>query len=648
MASDRFVEVHLPGTADAGSVRVARGATIADAMRLAGIPLNTRCGGRGICDGCMVDLVEGQVTRATTREIIHAEAGEGEAVPIRGCQCVVAPDSSDHLARGEQKIVLCVPPRSLLAYQPQVVTDFRTNVSRVNDPLWQQCRVEWEQWAGDPGRFVQAIIRDRALRLPLRPEWEDLFADVPQSTPLFATIQRRPDCWLLTAISASPALNALGAAIDIGTTTVAVLLIELSSATVVGRAAQFNRQMQLGDDVLTRINLCCNDAGNVAELQRAVIEQTIAPLLREALAQAGASEMERLKCCVIAGNTTMLHLLAGIDPAPMGTSPFTPVFLEHRVYRAEQLAAWPEDLAPDCDLHLLPGPAAYVGADLSAGILASGLLYDDGPSLLVDVGTNGEIVLKNGGQLTGCATAAGPAFEGAGLSSGVRAGDGAIGHLHLELDPPAVELDIVGGQHKRKPIGVCGSGYIDFLGEGRRVGLLNHVGRFDVEPGHPLASRIAAIPHAGKGFFLTTPAGDGSAPTSIAQGGVTSDRGVIVTEADIARLLAAKAAIAAGVLILLQRQGLSTKDVKKVYLAGGFGTHMSARHAIGCGLLPGFAPQQIQPIGNSALAGAFLALLDSTALDEIARACHGMEIVDLNLDPAFEDTYVEQLCLPEA
>ena len=182
------------------------------------------------------------------------------------------------------------------------------------------------------------------------------------------------------------------------------------------------------------------------------------------LAEAGATE--RLACVTVAGNTTMLHLLAGVDPTPMGTVPFTPAFLDHRVIRLPDLGA--------ADVHLLPGMSAYVGADLCAGALASGLAYDDGPSLLVDIGTNGEIILKHNGLLHGCATAAGPAFEGAGLTSGMRASPGAIERIRFDCEPFAVHTKIIG---RRKAIGICGSGYIDLLAEGRRIGLLNEHGR---------------------------------------------------------------------------------------------------------------------------------------------------------------------------
>jgi uncharacterized 2Fe-2S/4Fe-4S cluster protein (DUF4445 family) len=287
----------------------------------------------------------------------------------------------------------------------------------------------------------------------------------------------------------------------------------------------------------------------------------------------------------------------------MGVVPFTPAFLEHRVIRLPELGA--------TDVHLLPGASAYVGADLCAGVFATGLVYEDGPSLLVDAGTNGEIILKQGRRMYGCATAAGPAFEGAGLSHGVRAGDGAVERIHFTREPFGVEAEVIGGG---KATGICGSAYVDFLAEGRRVGLLNERGRFD------------------RAF-----AGDDELRIAL---------DVTVSELDVSRLLQAKAAISAGILTLLHRIGLQPAQVNRLYLAGGFGMHLDVRNAIDCGLLPGFRPNQVEVVGNTSLAGAYLALLDAGVLEELRRIGRNIEIIELNLDSEFETHYIDQLSLP--
>ncbi|MGA2498399.1 MAG: ASKHA domain-containing protein, partial [Tepidisphaeraceae bacterium] len=458
---------------------------------------------------------------------------------------------------GAGPVQVRVPQRSLLSHKASALVDFNLNVSSGHDPLWQGA-----------GELMGA---------------------------------------------------ALGLAIDVGTTTVAVMLVDLTEDRVLARASDFNGQMRLGDDVVTRISLCANDEGMLPRLQEAVVG-TIVPLVRETLRAAGA-EAKQLVCGAVAGNTTMLHLLAGVDPTPMGMAPFTPVFLEHRVLQAREIPGWPAE-EMGMELHLLPGASAYIGADLTAGCLASGLAYDHGPSLLVDAGTNGEIILKLGVRFYGCATAAGPAFEGAGLSCGMRAAGGAISHLRWRGG--RFEVDVLGGE-AAAPLGLCGSAYVDFLAEARVAGLLSATGRFERESTSPvLQGRFGRARVVGRG-----PGGN-----------------VLVSEGDVSRLLTAKAAIGAGILTLLAKEKLEAAQIKTVYLAGGFGTQIRPESAIACGLLPGFRVDQIEPVGNAALGGAYLSLVDRRAMEEVRRVARKIEVVELNMDPAFEATYIEQLALP--
>lgn len=554
---------------------------LSELLRRKHFPLNTRCGQRGLCDGCVIELLAGHLTNMATGETV---AGTGQA--LRGCEYRLAHNGP---------VTVRIPPRSLLAYEPQVVSEFKTNVPRAHDPLWQQVAI--------PATGLAGIQRRRPLR-----------SATALPAGAVATLEYRDDHWLVTGVGAAADAQPLGVAVDIGTTTVALLVCDLRDGRVVAGAANFNRQMHLGDDVLTRINLCSTDPAQLRNLQELIVTDTLQPLLAEALAKAGAT-LAQVRCMTVAGNTTMLHLFAGVDPSPMGLAPFTATFLAHRLLT---LPGWP------FTIHLLPGAAAYVGADLTAGAFATGLVYDEGPSLLVDVGTNGEIILKRGNHLSGCATAAGPAFEGAGMTNGVRATAGAIAHIKMQAQPFAIAVDQIG---HGLPIGLCGTAYVDFLAAGRASGLLNEHGRFAA------AFADQTMPWKEYGRALRVATGTGKTD-------------IVVTETDIAGLLQAKAAIAAGILTLLERTGLKPAQIKKLYLAGGFGLHLDRANAIACGLLPGFVPEQIEVVGNTSLAGAYLALLDCGALDEIARAGQKMDVVELNLDPGFEDRYIEQLSLP--
>ena len=539
-----IIDLHTPDKRDSLAVPGAEAVlALTELLARRGFPLNTRCGGRGLCGGCEVELRAGSLRRAADGVRIGALA----KARLRSCQMRLCGES----------VELEVPASSLLRHQPAVVSEFRLNIPWAHDPLAPVARY--------------------------------------------------------------------GTAVDVGTTTVALLLCDLATGEVVGEASAFNAQIRFGEDVVTRIQLCSAEKGALGQLQRAVAEETIMPLLREACSLAGVTPGD-VGAMVVSGNTTMLHLLAGVDPTPMGVHPFRPAFLGYRVHPPKDLGL--EFGNRSARVHLLPGPAAYVGADLAAGMIATGMIYDEGPVLLIDVGTNGEIIAKAGNRLIGCATAAGPAFEGAGLTSGMRAVDGAIERIRLREEPFGVELGLIGATNR--PLGVCGSAYVDFLWEARRTGVLQANGRFD-SAFCMRAGDVVQVDKYGRKLLLHALGASGP---------------IWISELDVARLLQAKAAIAAGTATLLHLLGVAPREVKRIYLAGGFGFHLSLEHAIGCGLLPGFEVGQIQVVGNTSLGGAFLALNDRKLLGEMVGACSAMEVIELNLQPGFEDAFIDHLALP--
>jgi uncharacterized 2Fe-2S/4Fe-4S cluster protein (DUF4445 family) len=525
------------------------GRTLTDILAHFDFPLNARCGQRGWCRGCTVELLEGCLLGPADERVDFAGK-------LRSCQL--------RLPEGG-RVVLKIPARVQIGAVPQVGETF-------------------------------AI-------------------DVPFGlAPLFPAVAGRDT----------------GFAVDIGTTTVVVLLVDLTSGIILARAGGFNAQIRFGDNVLTRIGAGSSPAVRQA-MRRALVDETLGPLLIKACERAGR-EPPRLAGGALAGNTTMLHILADEDPTSLGMAPFTATFLEGRVLDAAQIGLLGAGFDPAMPLQLLPGLAAYVGADITAGVHATGMTYDRTPSLLVDMGTNGEVVLCVDGRLVGCATAAGPAFEGAGLSSGTRAQAGAIETIRLALAPFEAEIAAIGGQPPTADSGVCGSAYVDFLASGRACGLLQANGRFDRARWLELPPYYRIEDEDGLAFRL---AGD--------PGG----KGPRISEIDIAHLLQAKAAIGAGIDTLLDVTGISARQIGQVYLAGGFGMHIDVAHAIGMGLLPGFATQQVRVVGNTALAGALLALLDRNVLEEMEALRSRIEVIELNLQPDFEDRYIDHLSLPD-
>lgn len=523
----------------------AAGGSMADLLALAGNPVNARCGQRGLCRGCLVDLLEGEAVDFDGAPVMP---GEGR----RSCRLRLAPGG---------RVVVRVRDEARGGAAAKVADTFSINAPYALDPS------------------VESVSgRDT------------------------------------------------GFAIDLGTTTVAVLLVDLKTGEVLSRAGALNAQVRFGDNVITRIA-----AGGNAEIRRAMrralVAETFIPLLQLACQRAGR-EPARLAGGTLAGNTTMLHILADEDPSPLGVAPFRARFLESRILAFGEIGLSLPGLASDAPLLLLPGLAAYLGADISAGIVSTGMLLDAEPSLLVDMGTNGEIVLGHGGRLLGCATAAGPAFEGAGLASGTRARTGAICGLSLSRNPFTVAIEVIGGGPVAQAPGLCGSAYVDFLATARGGGLLRDNGRFDDGVWAELRPEHRREEDGERAFVALA----GSS--------------LRVSEIDIAHLLQAKAAIGAGIDILLATAGLEAGQIGNVYLAGGFGMHVSVPHAIAIGLLPGFVPEQVRVVGNSSLAGAFMALVDKAALSEMATLRGSIEVLELNLQPGFEDSYLDHLRLP--
>ncbi len=520
--------------------------SLADAFAAHGLPLNTRCGQRGLCRGCEVELREG---------VLSTDSGNvSSPAMVQACRARLAGPATIH-----------VPARSRIEHRPQVGETFEIAIPYAHQPLFPFV----------PGKCDTAFV------------------------------------------------------VDVGTTTVVVLLVDLVTGEVLSRAGAFNEQIRFGDNVITRIEAARNQETLFA-MQRAIVTETIQPLLAKACKRASCLP-ERIAGGAISGNTTMLHLLVGEDPTPLGFAPFTPRFIAGRRVSAGDIGLVVPGLSAALPLQLLPGIAAYIGADITAGIFATGMVFDPTPSLLVDIGTNGEIVLQSGGKLTACATAAGPAFEGCGLRCGTRAREGAVSDLRLTLNPFQLEAKIIGNVPPERANGLCGSAYVGFLASARNSGLLGVTGRFEPAAWEGLPVRNRLTDKGERALRLTEANGTGA---------------LSISEVDVALLLQAKAAIGAGIEILLGDAGIRAADLGRVYLAGGFGMHLNVAHAIAVGLLPGIREDQVRVVGNTALAGALLALVDRTTLVEMENVRTQVEVIELNLADHFEDRYVEHLMLP--
>lgn len=411
----------------------------------------------------------------------------------------------------------------------------------------------------------------------------------------------------LPAVPVRPRVpEGVGMAVDVGTTTVVAYLYDLSDGKLLDIQSGMNTQRVFGADVISRINYS-NEHG-MAPLKESIRNQ-LNYMVEAALRQAGKKPQE-LKEIVIAGNTTMLHCLTGLDPQGIAVAPFTPVSL---------FGAWGEErfpAAPEAEVYLPHCISSYVGADITCSILASGMMKQK-TALLLDLGTNGEMVLWHGGKLLCCSTAVGPAFEGAGMQMGMTAMDGAI-HKVWEKDG-TVAYSVLGNQ---PPAGICGSGLLDAASVFLRLGCVDETGRIDEDS-------------------------DGYQTYGVEFGGFPAlkigESGVILTQEDIRKLQLAKGAVAAGIETLLAEAGCAADEVETLYLAGGFGNYIDVDSAVAIGLLPEVLREKVRVLGNAAGAGAFILLLDRET-EALEKAVAGAaEEISLSSSAVFMEHYVAQM-----
>ncbi|MBN1440164.1 MAG: DUF4445 domain-containing protein [Anaerolineales bacterium] len=396
------------------------------------------------------------------------------------------------------------------------------------------------------------------------------------------------------------------AAVDLGTTTVACALADVAGGGILARAAEANRQRSYGQDVVSRIENGLRAPDQAAGMRRLIHEQAQA-MLDGLCRRSGTNRPPRIHIC---GNTTMLHLWEGADLAGLSRMPFEPAFLESRE------TALDLEGADGAECRLLPMISAFVGADISAGILACGLADARGrPELLVDIGTNGEIVLSAEGKLWATATAAGPAFEGAEISCGMPAMDGAVDTV--DQCGGVFSFTVLG---RLPPAGICGSGLLDLLAGLRRAGLLDENGALKVE-----------ADSAGEKAFT-----------------LSEDPPLRITQADIRRLQLAKGAIAAGIQTLCRSAGVRLEEVGMVHLAGGFGSSLSPESARIVGLIPQELGGRIEPAGNTALAGTLMTARDPALLEGLIALAPAVRVLDLSRAPGFQEEFVNAMRFPHS
>ncbi len=608
------------------TVQVAAGATIEDALVAAGLRMPLPCGGQGRCGRCVVEVRAGEVRRRSVVRLTEEELARGCALAcqtaIEGDAVVWVPPVEERFERFERgdraekaasELPVCpgtaVPwvvalPLDLPAPS---LSDNMADLERVQTGLARQHGMQ---------DVIPTLTALADLPQSLRDgEWQ-VTAVVEQGNGVDLEAPRR----LLAVVPGAPPVRTWGAAIDIGTTTVAVYLGDLATSRLIDQASAYNGQIACGEDVISRIMYGRRPERRL-ELQERVV-QTINGLLDRLLERQGGAP-DDVKVSVVAGNTTMTHLFLGLQADFIRLEPYVPAAAWFSPQPAARLGL---HLHPEALVDCLPAVGAYVGGDITAGVLRAGFHQEDPVTLFLDVGTNGEMVLGNSEWLLTCACSAGPAFEGAGVASGMRAVDGAIEEVWIDPHTFEPTVSTLGDVAAR---GICGSGMISLLSELRATGLIDKSGRMVA---HDRADRVRA--------------GDAGLEYVVARAEDADGRDVVLTETDIQNLLRAKAAIYAGAAVLCDSVGLAVTDVERVLIGGAFGRHIDVQKAIAIGLLPDLPWEAFSYLGNTSVQGAYLALTCREYRRQIDELAAKMTYLELSADNRFMDEFTSALFIP--
>ncbi|MHB8780157.1 MAG: ASKHA domain-containing protein [Candidatus Geothermincolia bacterium] len=610
---------------------VKKGENLLQAAMAADVHINASCGGAGSCGKCRVIIEEGEVEREASTKLTDADVAQHFAL---ACKATVSSDLTVRIPVESQ----IGDKRIFLRKEPVPVAGHILSAEE-----WEKRLPEWEL---NPSTKKVHLVMDapslddntsdaeRVKRgLVVQAGMRDVVIDFP-------VLQRLPnmlrqsgwDC-TVTVLDSGEELRAVrieqgdtsqrqsAIAIDIGTTTISAELIDLKTGQVTARASDYNAQVAFGEDVITRIIYATKGTG-LAKLQSVVVG-TMWNLIKS-LVETADIEYCNITHIVVAGNTTMMHLLLGLNPRYIREEPYIPSGTFFPWVKASDLGL---RIAAGVYLYAIPCVSSYVGGDISAGVLASGIFNTDKLTLYIDIGTNGEMVLGNRDWLLSCSCSAGPAFEGGGVKHGMRATRGAI--EQIRISKTTFEPMIMTVENKR-PIGICGSGLIDALSEMFLAGIINEKGQIDLDLP---TDRVRATEGAAE--YVLVKAEDSA-----------TRRDIVITEVDIDNLMRAKAAVYAGIEILVRSMDLEIEFIDELLIAGAFGRYLDIEKAVTIGLLPDIGFDKIKFVGNGSLLGAHLACLSKELMEEAKKIARQMTYLELSTNAGFMDRYMAALFFP--
>ena len=608
------------------------GENLLELARRANVAIDAPCSGNGSCGKCRVKLLEGQLDTIPSRHISDEEYKQGWRL---SCNCkvvgdctVLVPDIASAY-QSRMKTADLSSPKEIAIFEDCQNALKESGIRFENEFLALDVVMEApsaEETMPDVERLiwgVQAAAGVEQVRVPYHVMKH--LAQVLREFRFHVCVKglREGDTFRCMEICGPEDTALVGCAIDIGTTTVTMVLTDLSDGRLLAKGSSGNGQIRYGADVINRI-IEQSRPGGKKKLQDAIIKETLSPIITNLCKTANISVTSILRLC-IGANTTMNHLLLGVDADPVRMDPYIPSFFGWDGLLAGDLKL---PANPNAQVLIAPNIGSYVGGDITAGTLASGIWDKDEMSLFIDLGTNGELVFGNRDFLMSCACSAGPAFEGGDISCGMRATDGAIEACVIDKETMEPSLTIV-GDAGQKPVGICGSGIIDIISELFRCSIINAKGLFVRE-----GQRVKRDEH-GMGRFVLATAGESD-----------TGREIAINEVDIDNFIRAKGAIFSAIDTLLQSVDMTVDMIDRVYVAGGIGSGINMKNAVNIGMFPDVELEKFTYIGNSSLTGAYAMVVSDDANAKCAEVAANMTYLELSTYPGYMDSFVAACFLP--
>lgn len=588
-------------------VDIAEGSTLLEAAQSAGVGLVSLCGGEGWCESCLVRIAKGEINEPTQAELDYLDEGDLSAGYRLACQ-----------VRPKTDVRIDIPPESLSTPQRLQIEgkDFEIPLAPVVEFVdLELAPPTIKSLRADSDRVKDALI--------------DLgFTNVRIELPVLTDISEklRANKWSIRTVLRQGEVIALlpkemgiyGISVDIGTTKLALYLVDLSTGEVVDKVGEMNPQIAYGEDVVSRIAYATQNNDGREILQNVLVSSL--NLLVQEVCRTAAINQSQIVDAVVVGNTAMHHLFAGLPVEQLAFAPYVPAVNEPIDFRAADIGL---EMAPGGYIHLLPNIAGYVGADHAAVILSTELWQTDKTILAIDVGTNTEITLVTNGSLLSCSCASGPAFEGAHITNGMRAAPGAIERVQI-IDGEIKTFTI----DDALPVGICGSGILDVVAEMKAAKLMDEKGaliegKLNIRKGKKNSLEFLLVPKEFTG----------------------NERDISVSRTDVNEIQLAKAAIRAGQEILLSKAGITAEDIDEIIIAGAFGTYIDVPNAISVGMFPGISVQNFRQVGNAAGMGAVQALISQKHRQLIDEVIKDVDYIELTTYEHFQKEFIEAMYL---